>query len=108
MRYRGGVCGLAVSRDGELIASGDNNGDLIAWHGATASGEFLNQVMEAHSNWIEALDFSPGGTALATSASSQDRTAMEHGIMAGTRKSNYHHMMTKINVGLLEIVISYS
>jgi WD40 repeat protein len=69
--HRGGVWGLAVSRDGKLIASGDNNGDLIAWHGAT--GEYLTQVMEAHSTWIEALDFSPGGTTLATSGS-QDRT----------------------------------
>jgi WD40 repeat protein len=28
--HRGGVWGLAISRDGKLIASGDNNGDLFA------------------------------------------------------------------------------
>ncbi|KIK34689.1 hypothetical protein CY34DRAFT_812772 [Suillus luteus UH-Slu-Lm8-n1] len=60
------VSRLAVSLgDGQLIASGDIKGRLIAWHGET--GEQLTpQIIKAHSNWITSLDFSPDGTVLAT------------------------------------------
>ncbi|KAG1766605.1 hypothetical protein EV702DRAFT_1282874 [Suillus placidus] len=55
------VQALAVSRDGQTLASGDRNGEIIAWHGET-----LTQPIKAHSDWITSLDFSPGGTVLAT------------------------------------------
>jgi WD40 repeat protein len=35
------VQALAVSRDGQIIASGDNGGEIIAWHGET--GESLTK-----------------------------------------------------------------
>ncbi|KAG1793190.1 uncharacterized protein HD556DRAFT_1527681 [Suillus plorans] len=57
------VQALVVSRDGQLIASGDERGVLIVWHGET--GESLTKI-EAHSNSISSLDFSPDGTVLAT------------------------------------------
>ncbi|KIK41535.1 hypothetical protein CY34DRAFT_45343, partial [Suillus luteus UH-Slu-Lm8-n1] len=59
-----GVFALAVSRDGQIIASGNYGGELIAWHGET--GESLAQPIKAHSNWINSVDFSPDGTVLAT------------------------------------------
>ncbi|KAG1752319.1 WD40-repeat-containing domain protein [Suillus paluster] len=64
MGHRGEVWGLAVSRDGQLIASGDNKGELTTWHGET--GEFLTQAIQAHSNAIHWVDFSPDGAVLAT------------------------------------------
>ncbi|KAG0700212.1 hypothetical protein DFH29DRAFT_1056381 [Suillus ampliporus] len=62
--HRSEVRGMAVSRDGQMIASGDGIGDFIAWHGET--GESLAQTTKAHSHWIWSLDFSPDGTMLAT------------------------------------------
>ncbi|KAG0709236.1 hypothetical protein DFH29DRAFT_1074959 [Suillus ampliporus] len=62
--HRGEVWALGLSRDGQLIASGDENGELMAWHGET--GEPLTQTIKAHSTRIMSLDFSPGGTMLAT------------------------------------------
>ncbi|KAG2345354.1 hypothetical protein BDR05DRAFT_133832 [Suillus weaverae] len=58
------VQGVAVSRDGQLIASGDMNGQLIAWDGDT--GEPLIQPIKAHNKWINWLDLSPDGTTLAS------------------------------------------
>ncbi|KAG0705284.1 hypothetical protein DFH29DRAFT_1077689 [Suillus ampliporus] len=58
------VRALAVSRDGQIIASGDIGGEFNAWHGET--GESLAQTIKAHSNWIHSLDFAPHGKVLAT------------------------------------------
>ncbi|KAG2345954.1 hypothetical protein BDR05DRAFT_97821 [Suillus weaverae] len=60
------VLALAVSRDGQIIVSGDITGEIISWHGNT--GETLTQPIKAHSNVITSLDFSPDGTVLATSS----------------------------------------
>ncbi|KAG1747253.1 uncharacterized protein EDB91DRAFT_1345292 [Suillus paluster] len=67
--HSSGVWGLAVSRNGQMIASGDENGEIIAWHGET--GESLNQPIKAHSTSIYTLDFSPDGTVLATGSFDQ-------------------------------------
>ncbi|KIK34863.1 hypothetical protein CY34DRAFT_812605 [Suillus luteus UH-Slu-Lm8-n1] len=58
------VWALAVSRDGQIIASGDAGGGLIAWHGET--GESLTKPIKAHFKGISSVDFSPDGTVLAT------------------------------------------
>jgi WD40 repeat protein len=58
------VRALAVSRDGKLIASGDDDGALIAWDGVT--GESLTQAITVHSSSIRSVDFSQDGTALAS------------------------------------------
>ncbi|KAG2365169.1 hypothetical protein BDR07DRAFT_1354004 [Suillus spraguei] len=61
---------LAVSRDGQLIASGDEDGvGVIIWHGET--GESLTQPIEAHSDWILSLNFSPDGKVLASGSGDQ-------------------------------------
>ncbi|KAG2354882.1 hypothetical protein BDR07DRAFT_1427965 [Suillus spraguei] len=62
--HRGQVRALAVSRDGQTIASGDGHGELIAWHGET--GKTLTRLIKAHSRGTDSLDFSPDGTVLAT------------------------------------------
>ncbi|OAX31607.1 WD40 repeat-like protein, partial [Rhizopogon vinicolor AM-OR11-026] len=58
------VCAVAVSGDGQLIASGDEDGMLIVWNGET--GKYLTQSITGHQYWISSLDFSPDGTVLAT------------------------------------------
>ncbi|KAG2137113.1 uncharacterized protein EDB93DRAFT_1253727 [Suillus bovinus] len=62
--HRAWVGAVAVSRDGQLIASGDANGELIEWDGNT--GESLTQPIRVHSKQIVSLDFSPTGTVLAS------------------------------------------
>jgi len=63
------VSGLAVSRDGQIIASSDYNGEIIAWHGET--GESLTEPIKAHSYRIWSVDFSPDGAVLATGSRDQ-------------------------------------
>ncbi|KAG2048963.1 WD40 repeat-like protein, partial [Suillus hirtellus] len=58
------VNALYVSRDGQLIASGDDKGMLIAWDSNIE--ESLTQAIKAHSDGISSLAFSPGGSLLAT------------------------------------------
>ncbi|KAG1799729.1 uncharacterized protein HD556DRAFT_1525032 [Suillus plorans] len=62
--HHNGVGRLAVSRDGQLIASGDEGGEVMVWHGETS--ELLTQPINAHSESIFSLDFIPDGTVLAT------------------------------------------
>jgi len=64
------VSALAVSRDGQIIVSGDENEEFIAWHGET--GGSLTEPIKAHSDDIYSVDFSPDGTVLATG--SRDET----------------------------------
>jgi WD40 repeat protein len=62
--HRANVRALAVSRDGRLIASGDENGELIVWHGDT--GDSLVPAIKAHTEKIYSLDFSSDGSMLAS------------------------------------------
>jgi WD40 repeat protein len=62
--HRNGVHRLTVSPDGQFIASGDSGGMVIIWH--EEIGEWLSQPIEAHSDCVTSLDFSPDGTMLAT------------------------------------------
>jgi WD40 repeat protein len=54
---------MALSRDGQLIASSDRGGYVIAWHGDT--GKALTRPFQAHL-YTCSLDFSPDGAILAT------------------------------------------
>ncbi|KAG2356066.1 hypothetical protein BDR07DRAFT_1492391 [Suillus spraguei] len=62
--HRNCVRSLAVSQDGQLIASGDDSGKIIVWHGETSKS--LTQPIQAHSDRIYSLDFSPDGKVLAS------------------------------------------
>ncbi|KAG1768783.1 hypothetical protein EDD22DRAFT_967192 [Suillus occidentalis] len=62
-----GLQGVAVSRDGQFIASHDGGGTLIVWN---RDGEPLTaQPIKAHSGLIYLLDFSPNSTFLACGSS---------------------------------------
>ncbi|KAG1829225.1 WD40-repeat-containing domain protein [Suillus subalutaceus] len=56
------VFALTVSRDGQMIASGDSIGEVIAWHGET--GQSLTQPIKTNCGWIYSADFTPDGTVL--------------------------------------------
>jgi WD40 repeat protein len=60
------------------VASGDDDGELIVWHGDT--GKSLIQAIQAHSDWVWSLDFSRNGAALATGSRvfGQNNEAVEH------------------------------
>jgi WD40 repeat protein len=71
--HRSRVRALAISPNEEWIVSGDEDGELIAWHGET--GEQLNQpINKAHNGCIFSLDFSPDSSTLASGSS--DTTTM--------------------------------
>lgn len=61
--HSGKVWAMAVSRDGQMIVSGDEDGKFIAWHEDT--GEYLTQPIEGHSKRIRSLDFSQDGAVVA-------------------------------------------
>ncbi|KAG2066421.1 WD40 repeat-like protein, partial [Suillus decipiens] len=65
--HRSRVRALAISSNGNWIASGDESGVLIIWHGKT--GEPLKQAIKAHDGWIFSLDFSSDSRALASGSS---------------------------------------
>jgi WD40 repeat protein len=62
--HSSGVGALAVSQDGQIIASGDGGGEVITWHGET--GESLTKPFKAQSDEISSVNFSPDRTVLAT------------------------------------------
>jgi WD40 repeat protein len=62
--HRKALSTVALSRDGQIIASGDGEGVLIVWNGET--GETLTQPMQAHGFVLNSLDFSPDGLVLAS------------------------------------------
>jgi WD40 repeat protein len=63
------VWAVVISRDGQVITSGGDKGELIAWHGVT--GESLIKAIKAHSWSIFSLDFSPNNKVLATGSRDQ-------------------------------------
>ncbi|KAG1771869.1 WD40-repeat-containing domain protein [Suillus placidus] len=61
------VMGLAVSRDGLMIATSDENGELIAWQAGT--GESLTKAVKVHDSAVRSLDFAPDGKCVMTASS---------------------------------------
>jgi WD40 repeat protein len=70
--HRSRVRALAVSPDGEWIASGDESGELIAWYGQT--GEHRQTINKAHNGWIFSLHFSSVSKVAMLASGSSDTT----------------------------------
>jgi WD40 repeat protein len=68
--HTGEVMGLAVSRNGQMIATGDENGELIAWK--TETGESLTNAVKVHGSAVRSLDFSPDDAFVVTASSAQN------------------------------------
>ena len=60
MLHDSAVLALAFSRDGELLASGDQDGRVKVWRVRT--GQCLRRFDSAHSQGVTALSFSRDGT----------------------------------------------
>jgi WD40 repeat protein len=65
------VSALAVSQDGQLIASGDQRGTVIAWDANI--GESLKPIRAHEYRSVTSLDFCPDGSMLATACANQIR-----------------------------------
>src|ERR1700681_4966477 len=63
LRSTGGVCGLALSRDGRLLASGGADGTVQLWE--TLSGRLL-ATLQGHTGPVYGLALSPDGGLLAS------------------------------------------
>ena len=61
------ICALAVSGDGQLLASGHQDNLIRLWNG---DGEQLN-IVGGHGNHVESLEFNPEGTVLASGSRDQ-------------------------------------
>jgi WD40 repeat protein len=64
-KKKGHGSGVQLSGDGQMIASGDKDGDIIAWHGDTGESLFTESIL-GRSNGIPSLDSSPDSAVLAS------------------------------------------
>jgi WD40 repeat protein len=66
----GGICCLAFSLDGKLLAAGDGGGMVQIWE---VGSEKEPLIVEAHGGWVNSIAFVPGGKALATAGGHYER-----------------------------------
>lgn len=59
----GSIITLAFSPDGQLLATGDSNGDILLWR--VADGQ-LRLTLSGSTDWVRSVAFSPDGTLLAS------------------------------------------
>ena len=64
----GGVLSVAYSPDGQYLATGDTNGEIILWEVNTGR---LKSRIRADSNWIRSIAYSPDGQYLASAGENQ-------------------------------------
>jgi len=88
-----GIISLTYSPDGQLLATGDIEGDFYLWR--VADGQLLS-IYKGHSDWIKSLAFSPDGKIIASGGTDSViklteistgrclRTITEHSDMIGT------------------------
>ncbi|CDR95793.1 WD domain, G-beta repeat containing protein, putative [Babesia bigemina] len=83
------IVSLAVSRDSEILASGDKDGHIRIWKIAT--GECVRKMNNAHDGAVTCMTFSRDSTSLLTG--SFDKTARVHGLKSGKplRTFKGHH-----------------
>ncbi|QYX30792.1 trypsin-like peptidase domain-containing protein [Sphaerospermopsis torques-reginae] len=78
------VTAIALSPNGEILASGSNNGSIQLWNIATGS---KIHTLQGHSDRIESIAFSPDGKTLASG--SNDETIKLWHIATGTENISF-------------------
>ncbi|KAK1442059.1 wd40 repeat-containing protein smu1 [Babesia gibsoni] len=73
------IVSLAVSRDSEILASGDKDGNIKIWKIST--GECMRKMSHSHEGAVTCMTFSMDSTTLLTG--SFDKTARVHGLKSG-------------------------
>lgn len=86
MMHDQGVTAEAFSRDGELLATGSEDGKLKVWKLST--GLCLRRFDGAHSQSITSVTFSRDGTQLLTG--SFDHLVRIHGLKSGQTLKEFH------------------
>ncbi len=59
----GSIIAIAFSPDGQLLATGDSNGDILLWQ--VADGQ-LRLTLRGSTDWVRSVAFSPDGNLLAS------------------------------------------
>ena len=85
MLHDSAVLALAVSRDGEMVASGSADGNVRIWKIGT--GKCLRDIKNAHSDAITCLSFTKSGSQILTG--SQDGLCREFGLRASKLLKEY-------------------
>lgn len=64
----GSILSVAYSSDGEMLATGDTNGEILVWQVKDSRLKFR---LKADNNWIRSIEFSPDGKTLASAGENQ-------------------------------------
>lgn len=90
---RGAVRGLAFSPNGELLASGDEDGIIILYQ--VRQGE-VGIPLEGHKEWVRSLTFSPDSSLLVSGGA--DGIVRFWGVRTGQRQRTFTYADTAIRV----------
>lgn len=88
-----GVTAEAISRDGEMLATGSESGQVKVWKLST--GLCLRRFDDAHSQSIHSICFSRDGTQLLTSSFSH--IIRIHGLKSGQMLKEFHGHQGYVN-----------
>ena len=97
MMHDASVTAEAFSRDGELLATGSEDGSVKVWKVAT--GMCLRRFDRAHSQGIQSIVFSRDGTQLLTA--SFDHLVRIHGLKSGQTLKEFRGHESYVNTAVL-------
>ena len=66
--YQGQLCSLAVSRDGDRVATGNDDGIVRLWQLSHEKGAVIASDLRSHGDPVRAIRFAPDGRSLITAA----------------------------------------
>ena len=75
--YQGQLCSLAVSRDGDWIATGNEDGAVRLWRISNLTQAVTATDLRMHNEPVRAIRFAPDGKSLISAAGTGAATAKE-------------------------------